>query len=165
MRMKFESIDVNSLKNAINSCRSAVNHSATSLLVSDVMNGNIWFCSARNNLKNALSRLVYEYYKDLEITLNKYSTVASYIGEYKEKEGQNRTLQSDNINLRSRLYYEEVYQERNYNPETEDWEYETKRRTVTNVQVERQMQANSRTIENNNNRMSTLATTISNMVE
>ena len=164
MSMRFENVDVNSLKNAINSCRNAINYTASSTLINEIMDGNAWLCTSRNNLKNAFSRLINEYYKDLENTLNHYNTVANLIEEYKEKSFQNGNLENEYNRLKNRLYYDEEYKERIYNEKTEEWEYETKKRTVKDTQVERQMQDVSRRIDSNKNRMSSLETTVYNMV-
>lgn len=161
--MKYENIDVNSLKNAINVCRNAINYSGSISLTSEIMNGTIWLCSARENLKSALSKLVNEY-KELEKNLSQYAHVANLIGEYQEKIRQNAAYQNEYHQLNDRLYRDENYQESCYNPEIEEWELVTKSRRVKDGYVERQMNEIYQKMEYNKQKIYSLENEIYNVM-
>ena len=101
--MAFENVSVVSLKSAINSCKQSINYSVTNELISNISSGNVWNFSAKNNLKNALNILCNTRYKDLIACLDKCSTVATYIEQYKEKELEIKGYQSQISNLTSKI--------------------------------------------------------------
>lgn len=102
--MAFENIDVGKLRSALNECKSSLNYSASKSLVGSIANSSIWQSSAQGNLKNALSKLTDERYKELEDKIDSYLGVASLIEKYKDLEKKNNNLQSEIDNLYKNLY-------------------------------------------------------------
>ena len=62
--MAFENIDVGKLRSALNECKSSLNYSTSKSLAGSIANSSIWQSSAQGNLKNALSKLIDERYKE-----------------------------------------------------------------------------------------------------
>lgn len=102
--MAFENIDVGKLRSALNECKSSLNYSASKSLVGSIANSSIWQSSAQGNLKNALSKLTDERYKELEDKIDSYLGVTSLIEKYKDLEKKNNNLQSEIDNLYKNLY-------------------------------------------------------------
>lgn len=102
--MAFENIDVGKLRSALNECKSSLNYSTSKSLAGSIANSSIWQSSAQGNLKNALSKLIDERYKELEDKIDSYLGVASLIEKYKDLEKKNNNLQSEIDNLYKNLY-------------------------------------------------------------
>lgn len=107
--MAFENIDVGKLKSALNECKSSLNYGTSKSLAGSIANSSAWQSSAQGNLKNALSKLTDERYKELEDKIDSYLGVASLIEKYKDLEKKNNDLQSEIEGLNKILYKKKPY--------------------------------------------------------
>ena len=112
--MSFEKVNVNSLKQALQSCKNALKTSKIKELASDVASDNSWQTDSKNQLKQALNTLANTRYKELEKTLDKYIQAASKIDQYQDLERENKQLLQQNQSLNTKLYYTEYYKELEY---------------------------------------------------
>lgn len=110
--MSFEKVNVNSLKQALQSCKNALKTSKIKELASDVASDNSWQTDSKNQLKQALNTLANTRYKELEKTLDKYIQAASKIDQYQDLERENKQLLQQNQSLNTKLYYTEYYKEK-----------------------------------------------------
>ena len=92
--MAYENVDVQSAKNAINEIKSSINYSNTNEIISELSNNGIWNANAKNNLKNALTKLVDENYKDLQNSLDNYLSILDNIYLYKQKQAEYNNIQN-----------------------------------------------------------------------
>ena len=139
--MAFESIDVSSLKNSLNSCKNQLNNSISTGLVSSIIDDNIWVCNSRYNLKKALLNLN-DIYSQLENEINQFIGVADAIQEYKNMQSKVEELKIEYSNLSGKLYYEESYQDWYYYYDDDGQrqsDYNWATRTVKDNAVELQM--------------------------
>lgn len=160
--MAFESVDVTSLRNSINSCKASLNHSASQNLITS-LSSSIWQAGAKQVLINALDKLNNERYKKLEDTLDTYLTIADKIQNYKNLEQQNRNLRNEISSLQGRLWYTEYYTEyyTDYLGRTYSEEHS---RRVKDYGVENQINNNYSRINSNNNTMERLKNEVSNLI-
>lgn len=107
--MAFESVNVDSLRSALDSCKNSIKHDTTDNLIGQVGNSSVWQCDAQNTLKDGLSRLVSTGYNDLENKINSYYPVVSLIQKYKDLEAENERLKSEKAALIPKLYKTEHY--------------------------------------------------------
>jgi chromosome segregation ATPase len=102
--MAFENVNVPSLKNAINACRSTLNCNYSLQLINNISNNDVWCAASRDNLKRALETLTNIRYKELEKKLDSYLNVAQMIEEYQNLQSTNADMQVQINNLNSKLY-------------------------------------------------------------
>lgn len=93
--MAFENVNVTSLRNSLNQCKNAINHSTTDGLISSVSNASVWQSSAQSNLKNALSKLTNTRYKELENKLSNYQNTVNFIEKYQGLQSENKSKQQE----------------------------------------------------------------------
>lgn len=160
--MAFESVDVTSLRNSINSCKASLNHSASQNLITS-LSSNIWQAGAKQVLINALTKLNEERYKKLEDTLDTYLVITDKIQAYKNLEQQNRNLRSEISSLQGRLWYTEYYTEYHTDYLGRTYSEEHSRR-VKDYGVENQINNNYSRINSNNNTMERLKNEVSNLI-
>jgi hypothetical protein len=161
--MAFETVDVSSLKNSINSCKNSINHKTTDSLIESVSNNAVWQTDAKNNLKKSLERLNNERYNPLEQKLESYLAIASMIEEYQSLVKENDSLEKQYSSLQSRLYYTEYYTTTSTDSEGNTHQ-ESHSRTVKDYGVERQMIDVRRQINENKSRMEILQNNVSNLI-
>ncbi len=82
--MAFESVDTSRLREAINSCRDAINYEKTNEAISSITDSNVWNTKSRSFLKNQLDYLVDTRYQDLKNKLSAYEEIPGYIDRYNE---------------------------------------------------------------------------------
>ena len=102
--MAFENVNVTSLRNSLNQCKNAINHSTTDGLISSVSNASAWQSSAQSNLKNALSKLTNTRYKELENKLSNYQNTVNFIEKYQDLQSENKSKQQEIDYLNYKLY-------------------------------------------------------------
>ena len=56
--MALEEVDTNSLRNAITSCKNAINYSSEKQILNNISNEKNWKSASCNNLKTALTKLI-----------------------------------------------------------------------------------------------------------
>jgi len=161
--MAFESVNVSSLRSALMQCKNSINHSTTNNLISSISNPNVWQSSSQTNLKNALTKLENERYKDLENKIDSYLVVVSYIERYKNLQSENSSLENQYNSLSHRLYYTETYTTTSTDSEGNVHTH-YHQRTVKNYHVESQMHNIRNRINQNKNEMSCLESRVSNSI-
>lgn len=161
--MAFENVNVDSLRNALNSCKNAINHSISENLIENIEESSYWVSSAKHNLNKSLNTLTNERYKSLEQLIDKYLEVTNYIGEYKQLEQENKELSQQYNNLSSRLYYTEYYTETSTDVEGNTISI-TKSRSVKDYGVEGQMININQKIIENKEKMENLNTKVKNSI-
>lgn len=139
--MAFENVDVNSLRNAITSCRNSMNYNYSRNLLLTLNSNAIWQADAKQNVTRALENLINSKYWELEEELNKCSNITNLIAQYKQAEEAKTTLTNQYNELNKKLYYEESYTENHWNGETNSYDSVTKTRTVKNTNIEQSMNA------------------------
>lgn len=90
----FDDVDVGSLKNAINSCKNAINYKTTQRLISDIASSSIWNAGCKSNLQTAMQKIITRN-KEIKNMLTGYLSVASLIGEYQTLEKEEKELEAD----------------------------------------------------------------------
>lgn len=161
--MAFENVNVDSLRNALNSCKNSINHTISENLIGNIEESSNWVSSAKHNLNKSLNTLTNERYKSLEQLIDKYLEVTNYIGEYKQLEQENKELSQQYNNLSSRLYYTEYYTETSTDIEGNTISI-TKSRRVKDYGVERQMININQKIIENKEKMENLNTKVRNSI-
>lgn len=161
--MAFESVNVTSLRNALNQCKNTINHSSTTELITSISNTSVWQSSSQKKLKTALTKLENERYKDLENKINKYLEVVSYIERYKELQRENISLENHYYNLSRRLHYTVYYDETITQPDGSKF-VQHHSRTETDHGVEREMNSVIGRIDNNKNEMEEYKNKVSNSI-
>lgn len=161
--MAFENIDVSSMKNALTQCKNTVNHSITDELMNDISNASVWQTSAQTNLKNALTKLRNERYKNLENKINSYFSVVSYIEKYQNLQKENVSLESQYSSLSNKLYYTETYTTTSTASDG-TVTTETHSRRVKDRGVEAQMTNVRKKINDNKEEMENLKNKVSNSI-
>lgn len=137
--MAFENVDINSLKNAISSCRNSINYNYSRNLLLTLNSNTIWQADAKQNVKRALENLINNKYRELEEELNNCSNITNLIAQYKQAEEVKTALTNQYNELNKQLYYEESYTENHWNGETNSYDSVAKKRTVKNTSVEQSM--------------------------
>ena len=161
--MAFESVNVSSLRSALMQCKNSINHSTTNNLISNISNPNVWQASSQTTLKNALTKLENERYKDLENKIDSYLVVVSYIERYKNLQSENNSLENQYNSLSHRLYYTETYTTTYTDSDgIEHTDYH--QRTVKDYYVESQMHNVRNRINQNKNEMASLESRVSNSI-
>lgn len=94
--MAFENIRVDSLREAINSCRDSIDHERTNQVITSITDANVWNTNSKIVLKDALEFLVNSKYQDLKNKLNAYVDIPGYIDQYNE-------LKQEISNYRARI--------------------------------------------------------------
>lgn len=168
--MAFESVDVTSLRNSINSCKASLNHSASQNLITS-LSSNIWQTQAKQVLVNALTKLNEERYKKLEDTLDTYLGIADKIEAYKNLEQSNINLRNRNSWLQGRIYRTEYYTEYyddTYKDQFGYWHTVERSRTasrqVRDESVVNEINNNITTINNNMEKMRKLQNEVANLI-
>lgn len=161
--MAFENVDVARLKNAINSCKNAVNYSTSVELISNISSNDVWKTGARDNLKKSLKKLTNERYKKLESELNNSLKVANYIEKYKQLQSNNRLLQSNINRLEEQLYVTKTYTE-SYVDSNGTKQEITKTKREKNYNVQWEINSLESRIRSNNNQMNSLVNKVSNLI-
>lgn len=105
--MAFESINVNSLRSALNDCKRSLNYDTTKTLKNNIASSNEWQSDAKKNLNNALKTLIDVRYKELESKITNYFNVVTKIENYKKLEESVKNLRRDIKILSENLYKEE----------------------------------------------------------
>lgn len=105
--MAFESINVNSLRSALNNCKRSLNYDTTKTLKNNIASSNVWQSDAKTNLNNALITLTDVKYKELESKITDYLNVVTKIENYKRLEESVKNLRRDIRSLSENLYKEE----------------------------------------------------------
>jgi len=90
----FDDVDVGSLVNAINSCKSSLDYSTTESLISSISNSSVWEADCKSNLKTAMEKLIVRN-KDIEKMLDHCLSVASLIERYKSLEEEQDILREN----------------------------------------------------------------------
>lgn len=160
--MAFENVNVTSLKNSINNCKSSLNHNASQSLIT-TLSQNVWQADAKQNLIDALTTINEERYKKLEDTLDTYLTIADKIQNYKNLEQENRNLYNEISSLQGRLWYTEYYTEY-YTDQYGYTHSEEHSRRVKDYGVENQINNNYNRINSNNSNMERLKNEVSNLI-
>lgn len=86
--MAYENVDVYSLKNAIINCNNSINFQREKSIISDISQKNIWSCSAKNTLINAMNDLFNNKISKLDSAYNNFEYMAQKIAEYQEYKRQ-----------------------------------------------------------------------------
>lgn len=161
--MAFENVDVSSLRNALIQCKNSINYSTINELLNNISNVSIWQTSAQVNLKNALTKLANERYKNLEYKINSYFDIVSYIEKYQNLQNENVSLESQYSSLSDRLYYTETY---TTTSRTIDGKVLTEQhsRRVKDGWIESQMYSVRNEINNNKEEMENLKNRVSNSI-
>lgn len=105
--MAFESINVNSLRSALNDCKRSLNYDTTKTLKNNIASSNEWQSDAKTNLNKALITLTDVKYKELESKITDYLNVVTKIENYKKLEESVKNLRRDIRSLSENLYKEE----------------------------------------------------------
>lgn len=161
--MAFESIDTNSLRNAISACQNRISYHTINDLINNISSNNTWQTSSRDNLKNALVKLINDRYNALSSKLQHYQSVVGLIERYKKLQSDNRNYENEISSLNPRLYYTEYYQEKYYDEKGRE-QYVQKSRTVKNWNVQNRIDYLRQVIQNNNYEMSRLETQVSSSI-
>jgi len=150
----FSSVNVSSLRNALNQCKNSINHSSTDSLIDLVSSGNLIQASFKDTLKLGLLKLKNTRYDLLEKEIDKYLSLVDRIEIYKNKEKENLELDAEYSRISPNLYYTE---ERTRNVYDDDGELtvETYSVTLTNTTVDSRMKEIKRLIEENKKIMET----------
>lgn len=161
--MAFENVDVTSLRNALTQCKNSINHSITSDLINNISNSYVWQSLSQKKLKNALTKLENERYKNLENKIDSYFNIVSDIEKYQNLQRENSSLESHYSILQTRLYYTETYTTTYEDSEgVTHVDYHT--RTVKDHGVESQMISTRNKINNNKNTMESLKNRVANSI-
>lgn len=106
--MAFESVDVSSLNSAIKACENAINYSNTTNIIDNLSSNDVWKANAKDNLKEALSKLISKRYNELESVLNKCKTVTGLIAHYKKIEQDIFEIERTINTLQKKKYKETI---------------------------------------------------------
>lgn len=161
--MAFENINVASLKNALITCKDSIKFSETNEILENISSNNIWDAKAKNNLKKALSILKNERFKKLENLLNKYLDVTNDLEKYKQIQSENEELLAKYNYLGTQLYKNETYKEYTINFMGKKF-LQNKNKTVIDYNVQNQMNAINRTINENEEKLKNLEIKIKNSI-
>lgn len=101
--MALEEVDTNSLRNAITSCKNAINYSSEKQILNNISNEKNWKSASCNNLKTALTKLIETRYKSLETKLDSYYKIVSYIEDYQKLNQQNEKYENQRNEIRSKI--------------------------------------------------------------
>lgn len=102
------SINTNSLKNAIITCRNSIKKDISLKLTNDLGNSMIWQSSSMFKLRYAISSFHNTHYIALEKELEKYEEALLYIEKFQSLNSQNEEIKRQITNLNPYLYYEET---------------------------------------------------------
>ena len=86
--MAYENVDVYSLKNAIVNCKNSINFQREKSIINDISQKNIWSCSAKNTLINAMNDLFNNKISKLDGAYNNFEYMTQKIAEYQEYKKQ-----------------------------------------------------------------------------
>jgi|GEM_PF-7024939 len=89
---KFYNVDVIVLRDALNSCKSALNYEISKEILSELSSDEIWQAQAKKRFTEALDTLHNTRYKDLEQKIDAYLQIADQIEQYQNLEIQNEKL-------------------------------------------------------------------------
>ena len=161
--MAFENINVTSLRSALTQCKNTINYTRTSELINSISNTSVWQSSSQKKLKNALTKLETERYKNLEDKINLYLNIVSYIEKYKNLQSENQSLENHYSSLSGRLYYTEYYEE-SHTQSDGSVVIEHHSRTVKDYGVEAEMNNVRKKINDNKQEMENLKNRVSNSI-
>lgn len=161
--MAFESIDTNSLRNAISACQNRISYHTINDLINNISSNNTWQTSSRDNLNAALVKLINDRYNALSSRLQNYQSIVGLIERYKKLQSDNRKYESEISSLNPRLYYTEYYQEKYYDDKGKE-HYVQKSRTLKDWNVQNRIDHLRRLIQSNNYEMSSLETQVSSSI-
>lgn len=91
--MAYENVNVNKLKNSLNSLDNISSNKNALKKVANSLNAGNWSENSRVRIKNALEEMG-DIYEDIEKYINKCKTAANYIEQYKELDNQNKQYQN-----------------------------------------------------------------------
>lgn len=89
--MALENISTSSLRNAITSCKNAINYNTDKQVLNAISNTAAWKSDSSNTLKTAINTLINQRYKKLEEKLTSYYKIVSYIEKYQDLYEENKT--------------------------------------------------------------------------
>lgn len=161
--MAFDNVDVNSLKNALISCKNSINNSKTDEILANISSSQVWQSESKNKLTKALETLRKERYKELESLLDKYLNVVNDLEEYKRIEKENISLSSQYSSLSKKLYYTDYYTEISYDADGNEITNK-KSKMVKNYYVQNQMNGINQIINSNNSKLESLELKIKNSI-
>ena len=161
--MAFDNVDVNSLKNALISCKNSINNSKTDEILANISSSQVWQSESKNKLTKALEILGKERYKELESLLDKYLNVVNDLEEYKRIEKENISLSSQYSSLSKQLYYTDYYTETSYDADGNEIT-NRKSKIVKNYYVQNQMNGINQIINSNNSKLESLELKIKNSI-
>lgn len=161
--MAFDNVDVNSLKNALISCKNSIKNSKTDEILANISSSQVWQSESKNKLTKALETLRKERYKELESLLDKYLNVVNDLEEYKRIEKENISLSSQYSSLSKKLYYTDYYTEISYDADGNEITNK-KSKMVKNYYVQNQMNGINQIINSNNSKLESLELKIKNSI-
>lgn len=97
--MNFDSVNVASLKNAINSCKSSIDYSKSEQIISDIASNSVWNAKSKENFSKALNKLINEKYKKLEKKLDECMQLAGGIEKHKHETAELKKMQAQLVTL------------------------------------------------------------------
>ena len=103
MEWKFQNVDPGSLKGALSSCLSGIDHGTTDSLATGISD-SAWQSSSKTKLTKLLNTMGGDAYKSLESALESYIGTAGLLSQYKILEKEYKELCAEYDSLKPRLY-------------------------------------------------------------
>lgn len=101
--MAFESVNVTSARNALNSCLNTISYSKSSRIYVNIQNNEIWNSSSRDVLKEALKTLTNIKYKELKDKINTYLLAINQIEGYQNAQASLNEVNNQIKELESKI--------------------------------------------------------------
>lgn len=96
----FEQIDAGKLRSAIAQCKSALDSSMESKILSEISNESKWKCNSQKTLIKGINDLI-KYYDKLKAELESCSVLADYVEQYQAYQAENKSLNGKIKKLKS----------------------------------------------------------------
>ncbi len=165
LNQELLNVDVNALKSALTACRNSLHYDSSIAAINELINtGNIWQCDSKSKVGNALNKLVNEYYKDIENTLDNYQTVADKIAQYQNLRNEWLEVGSNYDDLQKRSKEIVEVTEEVWNNEKQTYETVTTTEVKQNPEIVRQLKQKSYRIKDIKEDMLTLQSEINNSI-
>lgn len=87
----FEQIDAGKLRAAISQCKSALDNSMESKILSEISNESKWKCDSQKILMKGINELI-KCYDTLKSELESSSVLADYVEQYQAYQAENKSL-------------------------------------------------------------------------
>ena len=162
--MAYEHINVASLKESLLACKNSINYKDTSTIITEISNNSTWEADAKTPLKNGMTILTEQRYKELENKLDSYIGIANTIEQYQTLAKENQALETEYASLSTRLNKTEEYTEKQQDKSSGETISVKKTREVIDTDVENQMKQNREKLNSNIQEQTNLQNIIENSI-